>query len=246
MPVTKGKGKKNLALGVAAFGGDYRTRVLNTGPIAYWMQDELTGTVSYCQVNPAQNGAYAGVTLGQPGIGDGRTSPFFDAVNDLNNIHSASFAGAFDGEEGTVMAWGRVFNAGVWTDGSNRFLLTIAADASNILTLRKSSVNNTILWVYEADGTVESHSVAAYSNLAYFSMGMTWSRTADEVHYYLDGVHLTQDIALGAWVGALSATDTVIGAQNTGGAQEWHGYSAHIPVWDRALSPAVMLSLGVL
>ena len=43
--------------------GGYNEKVLRTGPIAYWPQDETSGTVARCLVNPAQNGTYTGVTL---------------------------------------------------------------------------------------------------------------------------------------------------------------------------------------
>ena len=100
----------------------YYQKVLSYDPIAYWMMDEKQGAVSYDMVTArntgARNGAYTGVTLGQPGIGDGNTSPLFDGANDFTNIYSASFNAAFNGAEGTLGIWMRVFNVAVWTDGT--------------------------------------------------------------------------------------------------------------------------------
>ena len=41
----------------------------------------------------AHNGTYTGVTLGQPGIGDGLTCPLFDGANDYAIANHADFEG---------------------------------------------------------------------------------------------------------------------------------------------------------
>ena len=61
--------------------------------IGFWPQNELSGGVSIDHSGLGHDGAYTGVTLGQPGVpGMGMTSPFYDGANDFNNIYSAGLA----------------------------------------------------------------------------------------------------------------------------------------------------------
>ncbi len=227
----------------------YREKVLSTGPIAYWMQAESSGSVSIDDVNsPAQDGAYTGVTLGQPGIGDGRTSPFYDSANDFNNVFSASLQGAFNPSEGTLMCWIRVFNAAIWTDGLRHYACLFGADgATNVAYIRKSTANNTIDFVYAANGTVEIVSPAGITSTDFIQAAITWSVAADEVRAYLDGaqVGVTQN-GLGVWVGAFNAVRAVFGSTAGSGAfTPWGGNLAHGIPWDRPLAPAEVARLAV-
>ncbi|GAI14148.1 unnamed protein product, partial [marine sediment metagenome] len=77
----------------------YDDKVLGMDPIAYWPLSETSGLVANCLVNPAQNGVYTGVTLGQPGIGDGNTAPYFDGTNDYVDVLTAAFIAAYNGSE---------------------------------------------------------------------------------------------------------------------------------------------------
>ncbi len=237
----------------------YSERVLSYDPIAYWMLDEKQGSVAHCMVDSAQNGAYTGVTLGQPGIGDGRTCPFFDGLTDFTNIYTVSFRDAFalyndptgllDESEGTVMIWAKVANVGAWTDGADRYLLNLYVDSANQIYLRKTSVNNHLYWHYEAGNIVKNQGIAGVTTIGWFALGITWSKStgaSGEVRYYYNGVqpHAVEN-TLGVWVGNLSATRTIIGARDTTPAYLWHGWLSHCVVWGYALTPAQMLSLSV-
>ena len=76
-------------------GTDYLRKIQSVRPenlVTLWPQNEPLGIVS-TEIVRQYNGAYTGVTLGQPGIpGTGLTSPLYDGINDFNNIHSAGFA----------------------------------------------------------------------------------------------------------------------------------------------------------
>jgi len=48
------------------------------------------------------------------------------------------------------------------------------------------------------------------------------------------------------WVGALSAANTVIGAQSTGATSPWDGKIAHCAIWNRALAPAEIAALATI
>lgn len=224
----------------------YHQRILETDPIAYWIQDERVGTVSYDWVRRSQgsdqDGAYTGVTLGEPGIGDGRTSPYFDGVNDFNNVFTATLQGRFNGVEGTAMAWARVANSGVWTDGADRYIVNLRVNAGNNLFIRRNGANNNrIRWRYEAGGIARTVDLTGPNHTDWFFVALTWSASAGatgEVRAYYNGVQTGAiQVALGAWAGNLAAGNTVIGAYSTAPANVWHGYIAHCAVWNRALTP---------
>jgi hypothetical protein len=226
-------------------------RVLALDPIGYWMQDEKSGVVSYDMVTAraggARNGVYTGVTLGQPGIGDGRSTPFFDGANDYNDIFSVSFSNAFDGAEGSFAIWARVDAVGVWTDGSWRNLVDIRRDANNLISIAKSTANNRISFFYTAGGVAETFNADGLADIDFFHIVMTWSAVGDSVFYYKDGALLGSDAGLGAWVvGALDANRTLIGATTQAPAQVWEGTLAHAAVWDYALSPTQIADLVVI
>ena len=205
---------------------DYAARVLSIerdSLIGFWPQDELAGAISYDASPEQNNGAYTGVTLGQPGIGDGRTVPFFDGATSFNNIYSAGLNADFDGTEGTLLIWGRVTNAGVWTDGISRRLLTIEVDANNYIIIDKGGANS-IRGIYRAGGTTETATQAGITTLDYFSFAMSWSVIADEVRYYYNGAWFETDTVLGAWVGPILANRAIIGAANIAPAFPWDGW----------------------
>lgn len=240
---------RGLAPGSFPSHDQYYRKVLYYRPIAYWPLWEASGTVARCYVDTAQNGTYVGVTLGQSGIGDGRTAPLFDGVNDAVNIYSVPFAGAFDGDEGTISMWARVFNVGVWADGIARRLITFRADTNNRIHFTKQVAGDRLNFYRRAGGVPldENH---PYNNTAWFHVVMTWSRSAPptgEQLYYLDGVQVgAMDVGLGAWAGALDANRVCIGVDfiSTLGSP-FYGWLAHPAIFDRALPPGAIADLAV-
>lgn len=231
-------------LGVGGRG--YSAKVLSYSPIAYWPLWEAGGGVAECLVNAAQNGSYTGVTLGQPGIGDGHTCPLFDGVNDFVDIFTATFRDAFDGQEGSLMTWFRVFNVGCWTDAVNRYPHALRADATNQMrSIKFGAAPNRIDALYDAGGVGAAVDVAT-STTDWIPMCYTWSLGDNAYKAFLYGsqVGITWT-PLGTWAGALSATDTVLGAATTVPEGMWHGYVAHTAVFDRRLLPAQVADLAV-
>lgn len=232
--------------GGAAVMGGYSQKVLSYGPIAYWPLWEPSGAVAQCLVNPAQNGTYVGVTLGQPGIGDGQTAPFFDGVNDCVPIWSAALVAAFNGSEGSMASWARVNAVGVWTDAASRHVFTLAVDANNRAYYRKDTVANQLHWRYAAGGVTLNRTRAGENTTNWFHIAITWSAAANQVICYFDGVQEGAVlVGLGVFVGALLAANTVIGAWSTAPTQAWHGWLAHCAAWDRPLTPAEVAQLAV-
>lgn len=242
---------------------EYIERVLATDPIGYWVLDEKQGAIAWDQVTlrrlTARHGAHTGVTLYQPGIGDGRTSPFYDGATDFTDVYTASFRDAFalannddipgsEVSEGAAAVWAKVDGAGVWTDGAQRYLLALYADANNLAAIRKEVANNRVTLIYVAGGIIEFQSIDGLTTTDWMHLGMTWSKSAGtgEVRYFLDGTQQgATDVSLGAWAEDLAVTTTVVGSFNTAALFPWHGQLAHAAVWDRPLMPAEMADLAV-
>ena len=238
-----------LRLGVGGAGASYSDKVLGYGPIAYWPLWEAAGATAECLVDsPAQDGTYVGVTLGQTGIGDGNTCPLFDGANDYVDQLSAALAGVFDGNEGTILAWTKVFDAGVWTDGLVRRAFCFAADGLNIQYLTKDDVNNAF-WYRRKGGNVASLVIeGGLASTDWIVYGMTYSLSTGltgEMRAYRNGLQigLTQ-VNLGTWAGGLADWSTVIGAGSEAPDFPWHGYLAHCMVFDRALPQPTILDLA--
>jgi hypothetical protein len=224
----------------------YRDKVLGYNPIAYWMIAEAAGATAVDEVNsPAQDGTHTAVTLGQPGIGDGQTSGGYDGATSYTDIYSATFAAAFNGDEGTMMVWARVANAGVWTDATLRRFYTLLADGANFVIFSKDIANNSISLVYTAGGVNKTVTISPISSVVYVVYALTWSSTLDEVRGYVDGVQQGATLnGLGVWAGAPVIFATVIGARSNVPTNPYHGNLAHGILWDYALSPATIAELS--
>ena len=217
-------------------GGAYSAKLLSYSPIAYWPLWEPSGAVAGCQVNPAQNGAYTGVTLGETGIGDGQTCPLFDGANDVVNVYTAALTSAFDPSEGSFLAWARVADVSVWTDNTARNIALLREDANNRIVVQKMSTDNTLRFIYEANNNVEEILVAALTTTDWMSLLLTWSFTDNEVMAYYNGAWQETDTGLGTWVGTLDSDSTCIGASRSATPQAvFDGWIAHVALFGAAL-----------
>lgn len=229
-----------------AMGGGYSKKVLKTGPIAYWPLWETAGAVARCLVNPAQNGTAVGVTWANDATNSvtGTAAPFFDGANDYVDVLTAALIAAFNGAEGSLMAWAKVNAAGVWTDGANRFTTVLRADNNNRVFMQKAITNNRFRWTRVGGGVVEQQENVAIANTNWMCMAITWSQSADQVRAYYNGVQdgLTMTV-LGAFAGALAIAN--IGAETVVPGNVWHGWLQHCVVWNRALTPGEIAGLAV-
>ena len=178
------------------------------------------------------------------GVGDGGNAPFFDGVNDFCNVYSAGLAGAFNGAEGTLMAWAKVAAAGVWADGQGRYLAYMYVDESNRVSLAKNGVNDVVTLAYNAGG-VNMACNSACVLTSWFQMAMTWSKSADQVKGYVNGAQVdTTKTGLGVWVGALNPVAVNVGAATTQPVSVWHGALAHAALWNVALTAGEIAALA--
>lgn len=214
--------------------------------ILYHPMNEPSGGTAIDYSPESNDGAYTGVTLGQPGIGDGETCPLFDGANDYNDIYSAGLGSDFDPLKGTAAIWAKVSGVGIWTDDAYHWIGALVVNTNNRVQILKSSgaESNVIRFQYKAGGTAQSIDHAT-TTTDWFHLAMTWDKTADKVIVYYNGSQTgSTQTSLGVWVGTLVEGSTNIGAQTETPTFVWDGYLAHGLVYKVALSPAEIAELA--
>jgi hypothetical protein len=238
------------ALGRGASPASYTSKVKALSPIAYWpLADAVGATVVVDESGNGRNGAAksSGEPLfGATGIGDGRTAAAFDGTNDFVNVFSASLQAAFNSQEGTIASWMQVSAAGDWTDATVRRVIYFQVDANNRVILGKTATNAQVACFYIAGGTTKTVTFNTTSPLTWLHLAMTWSKSADQVKFYVNGAQQgATQTALGVWAGSLVSTTTTLGAADTFGTAPWKGNLAHAAVWGSALTPTQIATLAV-
>jgi hypothetical protein len=226
---------------------DYIHRVLHTRPgnlIAYWPLDENTNTRAHDLSGNGLHVAATGVDWSQPGIGDGRTAPYFDGVNDYINIYPV-LTTTFNGQEGTLLGWGKAPNSTVWGDGTNHQIARILVDGSNYVWLRTSTTPNKFDFAYRAGGVTLTQTLAIVPAICWYAFGITWSKSSSMVRAYLSGQAVgIPRTGVGTWAGALDSGSCAIGSRGAPTAEGWNGNIAHCALWNCALTPQEMGILG--
>lgn len=211
--------------------------------VAHWELGEATGATLNDSSGNGFNGTYtAGVVLGEPGIGDGKTSARFGANDESGNIFSAGLAAAWDRLEGTLFAWVRVNDLGTWYDAKTGAVVRLYGNGSNEITIQKSAVNLTVRYVYRSGGVTKSVSHSPVDLYAWFHVAITWSNSGDAVKAYLNGdqVGVTQT-GLALFGSVLN--EAVIGAEDIiTPLSEFKGYIQHVTLLDRPATDPEILS----
>jgi hypothetical protein len=228
---------------------EYHRRVLSTGRanlIFYAPLWEPSGSV-ITDLAAGRHGVTGGATppaFGSAGIGDGRTALSFPGATAFGNIYSAGLAGAFNGAEGTLLAWAKVSGAGVWTDGTQRTLVHLGADANNEIWIYKPTLNNqVILRLRRGGGVASAVTYSGQADVGWVCWVITWDANLTT---YKNGV-VAAPVANGdVWAGALAATLNVLGAYTTAAGTPYSGVIAHVAVFDRALAATEIAALGTL
>lgn len=235
----------------------YALRIQNTQSanlIAYWPLNETSGTNADDVSATNADGTYSGTfTLAQPGIGDGSNGVNFNGANGRVSLATplTALGGVFSGTQGTLLVWGQIPTAGVWSDGTSDFMVEIGASAGNRVGLYKNnSVANSISGIYNANsvGQFPLYTMGA-SRATWFVAAITWDKNAGgsgEIKLYVDGTQRdTTKTGLGAWVGSLSASWTALAdSTSSGGGSPWNGNLAHVAIWNVALSPTQVSALA--
>jgi len=219
-----------------------QTRLRNNSIGGYVEFDD----VSVTEVNPL-NGDITGATINQDAGSRLKKAYLFDGTNDYVDVYSPELNSIFDPTKGTLLAFAKVANAGVWTDGAYRTLTMLQSDSNNKVQMQKSSVNNRLDWFYTAAGTTRAFLNASVTTTDWFLVVVTWDTEANEIKAYLNGVQngATQT-SPGSWVGNLSSTLSVVGAKDVSPASVWNGLICHPVLFRRALTGAEILKIAKL
>jgi hypothetical protein len=232
-------------------GADFQSYLDSISGLIQWpIQDLPPSTTALAKYDGAfdssYDGTHTGVTLGQPFGGNIPYAGSYDGNNDYTDIYSAALNSIWTGSAGSVIGFVQMNGAGVWTDGINRSILTIRGTNSAVDTLQiqKTSTNNQLLFQFRAN-SVNKFTFFSTSTIECFMYAMTWDTTADELIYYINKAPITTDTSIGTWVNALSTTECIIGALNTGAGQPHHGLLTTTLVHPtRALSGGEIKDIG--
>lgn len=220
--------------------GNFYFEKVRSGLILYYLQNELTGTVANDDSPENNDGTYSNVTLNaidSPVPGD--RAPRYS--NGFLTAFTPGFLADFNGQEGSIFLWIKMFDSSVWTDGLNHRFLTLTVDGNNFIIMRKSSVNNSLNWFYVSGGVARIHTVSAQTTLGWFSMAMTFSLSGNLVEFIHNGVVINSN-TIGTWAGTLSA-ECGFGARNITPAEPHNGYESHGRVYNRELTQSEITEL---
>lgn len=222
----------------------YSGALMTLSPIAYWPLNEASGTAAVNLVSTTLNGAYTGVDLAQAQAPF--TCPFWDGLNDVCNIYSAALNTANPKSEGSVAAWMKVYNAGVWTDGTQRYVFSMATSGpQERIWMYKTTSNGVFQFTSRVGGTEKGVSASSQSSTAWMHVAMTWSDSGDAMIAYINGAQ-TGATQTGIGTGSannLVTTTSCIGAGSTTPTLIWHGWIAHVALWNRPLTPTEVANL---
>lgn len=231
---------------------DYTQKVLlYVPPTAYWDLNDLTGLVAK-NLMAGYDGTYYGVSLGQTGMGDGKTSVYFDNDNDYMHFYSSGFAGVFNGNLFSFSCWMKTYNSGVWTDGAIHDWMFCRVDANNNFFVRKSATNNQLTFSRTAAGTLKQWSTDVTSYIpdlsGWFHLAVVCNQASDIWKGYINGVDVTPVFSGNlSWSGTLDSNYSLLGGSIANPAieiHEWYGWMQHFMYFNRALSSSEVLMLA--
>ena len=164
--------------------------------VGYYPMWEASGLVATDISGNNRHGVYNGVILGQPGIGDGKTCPYFDGNADYNSL-PAAFRAAFNPLEGSAMVWFKdpSLAAGV------KSLMQFSVDANNIIYAYVEATNQ-ISCRYRAGAVTDVVTIFPATNV-WSHLALTWSVAADQFKAYLNGSLIGTATTLGTWAGTI-------------------------------------------
>jgi hypothetical protein len=200
----------------------------------YPLVDIASGTNILAYVNSARNGTLTGWALqNTAGPITNTLAPYSDGVesgsgSDVGNIDSVSFRSIFNGAIGSMVCFGKLYDASVWSDGADREIINIKADNNNWLRFYKQVTNNTIRAWISIGGVTKTITVGSISTTDWFQLALTWQDSANgnAAKLFLNGSQIgTTQMGFGAWSG--TPTISLLGALNSSGGEVWNGWMAH-------------------
>jgi hypothetical protein len=237
-----------------AFRSQYwrKVRAIRPGSLyAYWPIWEPSGTDVQDYSGQGDRATSTGLGGGawggpvrNPGPDGVHQAPEFQAGPSHVNILSAEFSTHFNGLEGTLLCWAKAASAGQWVDTLDHAYVRLYVDANNYIVFWQGSAANTLIFDGKFGGIGSYLAVPVASpGVNWFSVGLTWSRIANQYMAYFQGVKVGATLAIGAaWAGV--PTVALLGAYTTGAAYPWLGYLAHAAFWNVPLNASEIRSFA--
>jgi|GEM_PF-6299612 len=227
---------------------DYMRVVLATQPthlIQYLPLNDATGTTALDYSGNGRNGAFAACTLNQVGFKTGEKSVRFNGVNAYLNPLSASLISAFNTDEGSLILWVKS-TVTPWGGSNNpKVIAKFYYSATNYIQINATNTYLQMSNVHNGVTTQYSQILATLGFLIddWFSMSMTWSKTDNKLHFYVNGARVIGPVDYSGWgAGALQTSTTSIG--NSAAQYFFNGYLSHFALWNIKLSNAEITKLA--
>jgi len=237
---------ESYAIDRAFSGIQYYKKLMSLGtspPIAYWPLWDAGGAVADNAMGDAGFDAAYDVdcVLGEPGIGDGRTSIRNDG-NAFVNLFTVSLRDAFNSREGTLAVMCKVGEP--WSETTARVAIALGASDADRIYIRKSTAA-IIHALAKFNNIAKQWQSGGQSTLDFFHLALTWSLSNDELIFYIDGNSEGTYNSIGDWNPAnlLASNRCYIGGY-IGGNTPWHGWQAHGAVWDYAQEPDAITEMA--
>lgn len=210
--------------------------IFGTDLLSHLIMGEASGTTAADASGNSRTGAYSGVTLGQPGMGDGNTCPTFDGTEDFVNWYTASLRSAFPGKEGGLICWVKI-SAAVWAEETTRYIARFYVDDPNLLYMSKPNVVDGLQFRYTAGGTAKTVTTYAYGgNENWMCIVMTWSDAGDVLNIYVNGELAGTASGIGTWSGLPGSGNMAIGAYSTAATFSFLGSVANCSLINRLIT----------
>jgi hypothetical protein len=178
--------------------------------------------------------------LAQPGMGDGKSAPYFNG-SAFVDIYSPALAAAFDGNTLTISAWAK---AGFdWGDAAANDIHSLYVDGNNQVHMFKGGAN-AFYWRHIGSATtgLRGDLAASYSGWQHYAQVIE----AGVMKAYRNGALVGAEVGgLGVFSGSLAPSGVKIGnaAQSTP-FHAWVGWIAHYAIFNQALSAAQIGALA--
>lgn len=224
----------------------YSNQVLSLSPTAYWKANEASGSSLLDYSGNAFTRTYSGQDLANVDFYKLPDKAPLWGTGDYVNLHGASFATAFNFAKGYLSFWYRVRAASVLTDATTRTLFIFTRDASNILTMFKTTSNNAFFLRYIAGGTTKTATLSL-TDTGWTNIIVEWADAANGSYLksWKNNAVLSSDTTgIGTVNGSgMSSSATCWGAASTAAAQAWDGQLAHFAIKASAVTDGASRSL---
>lgn len=215
----------------------YDQRVLAMNPITYWKLNDVSGSQITDYSGNGFHGTHNNVTLGGDTFLNGDPAATFNGTNSFGNVFSSGFASAFNGSEGTLVAWMKIPSP---PEATQRRALRLFGSTGNEVYLDKP--NSSVVRAAFVGSSVSTSKNSSYISNAFIPFVMSWSASSSQFRAFYNGVESGSPATLPTWSGSLSGG--VIGASNASGSASWLGSIAHVSVFDYALTPAQVADIS--